>query len=92
MQVADSGCLKSCITAASFGAVGGIFALQFFSEVPKVRTEIMQVRRSRAIHMNLKVRKADTKLCRGYQSLGNIMRGKHHPRIMYVIPRCLLLR
>ncbi len=37
--------LKSCITAASFGAVGGIFALQFFSEVPKVRTEIMQVRR-----------------------------------------------
>ena len=34
----------SGITAASFGAVGGIFLLQFFSEVPKVRRDIMQVR------------------------------------------------
>ena len=34
---------NSGITLASFGVVGGIFALQFFSEVPKVRRDIMQV-------------------------------------------------
>ncbi len=85
---ADSDTLKSCITAASFGAVGGIFALQFFSEVPKVRTEIMQVRRFRAIRVIRMGRKADTHLCRECQSLGNTMRGKCRPRIMYVIPRC----
>lgn len=34
---------NSGITAASFGVVGGVFALQFFSEVPKVRRDIMQV-------------------------------------------------
>jgi len=85
---ADSETLKSCITAASFGAVGGIFALQFFSEVPKVRTEIMQVRRFRAIRVIRRGRKADTHLCRECQLLGNIMRGKCRPRIMYVIPRC----
>lgn len=33
----------SGITAGGFGAVAGIFALQFFSEVPKVRKDIMQV-------------------------------------------------
>ncbi|KAL9118194.1 MAG: hypothetical protein Q9187_005265 [Circinaria calcarea] len=31
------------ITAGSFGAVAGFFALFFFSDVPKVRTDIMQV-------------------------------------------------
>ncbi|KAL8824312.1 MAG: hypothetical protein Q9191_005135 [Dirinaria sp. TL-2023a] len=36
-QGGDSG-----ITAGSFGVVAGIFALQFFSEVPKVRRDIMQ--------------------------------------------------
>ncbi|MCJ1318237.1 hypothetical protein MMC15_003565 [Xylographa vitiligo] len=30
------------ITAGSFGAVAGIFALFFFSDVPKVRKDIMQ--------------------------------------------------
>jgi hypothetical protein len=30
------------MTAGSFGAVAGIFALFFFAEVPKVRTDIMQ--------------------------------------------------
>jgi len=30
------------VTAASFGAVAGFFALYFFSEVPKVRKDIMQ--------------------------------------------------
>ena len=34
---------NSGITAGSFGVVGLIFALQFFSEVPKVRNDIMQV-------------------------------------------------
>lgn len=34
----------SATTAGSFGAVAGVFALFFFSEVPKVRTDIMQVR------------------------------------------------
>ncbi|MCJ1368157.1 hypothetical protein MMC16_007298 [Acarospora aff. strigata] len=29
-------------TAAGFGAVAGIFALFFFSDVPKVRKDIMQ--------------------------------------------------
>ncbi|MCJ1397263.1 hypothetical protein MMC11_000455 [Xylographa trunciseda] len=33
---------KFGITAASFGAVAGIFALFFFSDVPKVRKDIMQ--------------------------------------------------
>ena len=33
----------SGITAGSFGAVAGIFALFFFSDVPKVRKDIMQV-------------------------------------------------
>ena len=33
----------SGITAGSFGVVAGIFLLQFFSDVPKVRTDIMQV-------------------------------------------------
>jgi hypothetical protein len=33
---------NSGITAASFGAVAGIFALFFFDEVPKVRRDIMQ--------------------------------------------------
>ncbi|MCJ1295078.1 hypothetical protein MMC34_006639 [Xylographa carneopallida] len=32
----------SGITAGSFGAVAGIFALFFFSDVPKVRKDIMQ--------------------------------------------------
>ena len=35
---------NSGITAGSFAVVGGIFALQFFSEVPKVRNDILQVR------------------------------------------------
>ena len=39
---ADKG--HSGITAASFGVVGAVFALQFFSDVPKVRTDICQVR------------------------------------------------
>jgi hypothetical protein len=30
------------VTAGSFGAVAGIFALFFFAEVPKVRKDIMQ--------------------------------------------------
>ncbi|MCJ1255513.1 hypothetical protein MMC24_003329 [Lignoscripta atroalba] len=34
--------LKFGITAGSFGAVAGIFALFFFSDVPKVRKDIMQ--------------------------------------------------
>ena len=34
----------SGITAATFGVVGAVFALQFFSDVPKVRTAICQVR------------------------------------------------
>ena len=34
---------NSGITFASFGVVGGIFALQFFAEVPKVRKDILQV-------------------------------------------------
>ncbi|KAL2349650.1 ubiquinol-cytochrome-c reductase complex subunit-domain-containing protein [Cryomyces antarcticus] len=34
--------LKFGITAGSFGAVAGIFALFFFAEVPKVRKDIMQ--------------------------------------------------
>lgn len=33
---------NSGITAASFGAVAGVFALFFFDEVPKVRRDIMQ--------------------------------------------------
>jgi hypothetical protein len=33
---------SSGMTAGSFGAVAGIFALFFFAEVPKVRTDIMQ--------------------------------------------------
>ena len=32
------------LTAASFGAAAGIFGLFFFSDVPKVRKDIMQVR------------------------------------------------
>ena len=35
---------RSGITAASFGVVGAVFALQFFSDVPKVRNDICQVR------------------------------------------------
>ncbi|KAL6717263.1 hypothetical protein ACLMJK_005178 [Lecanora helva] len=34
--------LKFGITAGSFGVVGMIFALQFFSDVPKVKTDICQ--------------------------------------------------
>ncbi|KAK0511484.1 hypothetical protein JMJ35_006057 [Cladonia borealis] len=34
--------MKFGITAASFGVVGAVFALQFFSDVPKVRTDICQ--------------------------------------------------
>ena len=34
--------MKFGITAASFGVVGGVFALFFFAEVPKVRKDIMQ--------------------------------------------------
>ncbi|KAL8955038.1 MAG: hypothetical protein Q9193_006946, partial [Seirophora villosa] len=30
------------ITAGSFGVVGAVFVLQFFADVPKVRTDIMQ--------------------------------------------------
>lgn len=78
---------KSCITAASFGAVGGIFALQFFSEVPKVRS-IMQVRSFRGECLLTRGRKADIGLGRGSQSLGNTMRGKYRLRITYVVPRC----
>lgn len=33
---------NSGITAGSFGVVGLVFALQFFADVPKVRTDIMQ--------------------------------------------------
>ncbi|KAI4287181.1 MAG: hypothetical protein L6R35_003559, partial [Caloplaca aegaea] len=32
----------SGITAGSFGIVGAVFVLQFFADVPKVRTDIMQ--------------------------------------------------
>lgn len=32
------------MTAGSFSVVGVVFALQFFADVPKVRTDIMQVR------------------------------------------------
>lgn len=39
--LADISC--SGVTIGSFGAVAGIFALFFFSEVPKVRKDIMQV-------------------------------------------------
>ncbi|MCJ1285287.1 hypothetical protein MMC26_004627 [Xylographa opegraphella] len=41
---------KFGITAGSFGAVAGIFALFFFSDVPKVRKDIMQVRVLRLSH------------------------------------------
>ncbi|MDI1488695.1 MAG: hypothetical protein OHK93_007971 [Ramalina farinacea] len=34
--------MKFGTTAAGFGIVAGIFAMQFFSDVPKVRTDIMQ--------------------------------------------------
>lgn len=34
--------LKFGITLGSFGVVAGIFALQFFAEVPKVRKDILQ--------------------------------------------------
>ncbi|KAL8735161.1 MAG: hypothetical protein Q9166_001037 [cf. Caloplaca sp. 2 TL-2023] len=34
--------MKFGITAGSFGVVAGVFALFFFSDVPKVRTDIMQ--------------------------------------------------
>lgn len=34
--------MKFGITAGSFGVVGMVFALQFFSDVPKVRTDILQ--------------------------------------------------
>ena len=40
---ADAKWHNSGITAASFGVVGAVFALQFFSDVPKVRTDICQV-------------------------------------------------
>lgn len=43
--IADSG-IYSGITAGSFGVVGGVFVLFFFADVPKVRTDIMQVGRS----------------------------------------------
>ena len=36
----------SLTTAAAFGGVAGVFAIQFFSEVPKVKTDIVQVRLS----------------------------------------------
>lgn len=36
--------LYSGITAGGFGLAGALFALQFFAEVPKVRTDICQVR------------------------------------------------
>lgn len=36
-------CNHRGLTAASFGGVAGIFALFFFSDVPKVRKDIMQV-------------------------------------------------
>jgi hypothetical protein len=36
--------ITSGATVASFGAVAGFFALYFFSEIPKVRKDIMQVR------------------------------------------------
>ncbi|KAL8964189.1 MAG: hypothetical protein Q9197_006995, partial [Variospora fuerteventurae] len=32
----------NAMTAGSFGVVGAVFALQFFADVPKVRTDIMQ--------------------------------------------------
>ena len=41
---------NSGITAGSFGAVAGFFALFFFSDVPKVRKDIMQVRKSSTFH------------------------------------------
>ncbi len=41
-RMADIG-LRSGITAGSFGVVGAVFALFFFADVPKVRTDIMQV-------------------------------------------------
>ena len=34
---------SSAKTGAAFGVVGGVFALFFFADVPKVRTDIMQV-------------------------------------------------
>lgn len=34
----------SGLTAASFGVAAGVFALFFFSDVPKVRNDIMLVR------------------------------------------------
>ena len=37
--------LHRAYTAGGFGAVAGIFALFFFSDIPKVRKDIMQVRR-----------------------------------------------
>ncbi|MCJ1341358.1 hypothetical protein MMC09_006654 [Bachmanniomyces sp. S44760] len=38
-------CNKLCATTAgAFGAVAGIFALFFFSDVPKVKHDIMEVR------------------------------------------------
>jgi len=36
--------IYSGITAGGFGMVGAIFGLQFFSDVPKVRKDICQVR------------------------------------------------
>ena len=41
-RMADIG-LRSAITAGSFGVVGAVFSLFFFADVPKVRTDIMQV-------------------------------------------------
>ncbi|SLM37542.1 Cytochrome b-c1 complex subunit 10, fungi [Lasallia pustulata] len=36
------GATRLGLTAASFGGVAGVFALFFFSDVPKVRKDIMQ--------------------------------------------------
>lgn len=47
-QMLTAPLICSGITAGSFGAVAGIFALFFFSDVPKVRVDIMQVGEARS--------------------------------------------
>lgn len=53
MQAGNGANLEnSGITAGSFSVVGIVFALQFFSEVPKVRTDILQVCHSPLLKLN----------------------------------------
>lgn len=48
--------VHSGITAGSFGVVAGVFALFFFADVPKVRTDIMQVGHSLSLLLKRRCR------------------------------------